>query len=96
MYQNIISKVLFLEKWNIIVQYHNRSQEIVDLSEEATNYQPPQDSLKSSKHPKIEAPLKTMDVFAGCGGLSAGLESSGVAKVESGKTNLKGKFQCSW
>ena len=52
-----------------------------DLSEEAASYEPPRESLKTSKHPKVEAPLKTLDVFAGCGGLSAGLESSGVGQV---------------
>jgi hypothetical protein len=62
-------------------EYDVRSLEFVELREEASNYQPPSESLKSSKHPKIEAPLRTLDVFAGCGGLSAGLESSGVAKV---------------
>ena len=45
-------------------------------------------SLKSAKptqpsyptYPKIE-PLKTLDIFAGCGGLSEGLHQSGVAKT---------------
>jgi DNA (cytosine-5)-methyltransferase 1 len=31
-------------------------------------------------HPAIERPLKTLDVFAGCGGLSLGLEMAGIAK----------------
>jgi DNA (cytosine-5)-methyltransferase 1 len=45
-------------------------------------------SLKSAKptqpsyptYPKIE-PLKTLNIFAGCGGLSEGLHQSGVAKT---------------
>ena len=57
-----------------------RSQEFSELGQESSNYRPPAESLKSSKHPKIDEPLKTLDVFAGCGGLSAGLESSGVAQ----------------
>jgi len=53
----------------------------MDLSEEGLQYRPPTGWFKWSEHPRVNKPLRTLDVFAGCGGLSSGLESSGVAKV---------------
>ena len=55
------------------------------LSDEAANYRPPEQSLAESELPEMKGnPLATLDIFAGCGGLSYGLEMSGVAKIKWG------------
>jgi hypothetical protein len=51
------------------------------LSEEAVNYSPPDSSLRDSSIREIARPLRTLDLFSGCGGLSHGLERSGCAKA---------------
>ena len=38
-------------------------------------------STNPNPFPKLARPLKMMDVFAGCGGLSIGMEQSGAAKT---------------
>ena len=60
--------------------YEPHSNEFCDLPNEATEYEPASEILDFNE---VE-PLDTMDVFAGCGGLSIGLEQSGVAKVKWG------------
>ena len=63
-------------------------------------------SLDEGQFPAMTRPLKSLDLFAGAGGLTCGLEQSGVAKchwaVESNseaaqafKINNKGKQTCS-
>ena len=52
-----------------------------ELSEAASDYEPPSDIIDFNQDIKA---LDTMDVFAGCGGLSIGLEQSGVARVKWG------------
>jgi DNA (cytosine-5)-methyltransferase 1 len=38
--------------------------------------------MKESKFPEVKSPLKTLDLFSGCGGFSYGLEKSGCASVK--------------
>ena len=54
----------------------------LSLSDEAMEYLPPESSMPESKFREIVRPLRTLDLFSGCGGLSHGLERSGCAKVE--------------
>ena len=58
------------------------TRQFQDLPEAARNYSPPESSLRESEFVEIARPLRTFDLFAGCGGLSHGLERSGCAKVE--------------
>ena len=56
------------------------SRQLKSLSVEAENYEPPPGSIKD--FPILDKPLNMLDVFAGCGGLSIGLEQSGVAQAK--------------
>ena len=55
-------------------------KQIVELPGYASEYEPPEGSVTNYIRP--EEPLKMMDVFSGVGGLSIGLEKSGVAKAK--------------
>ena len=58
--------------------YNIFRREVEPLPEYAQEYKSPSPIVD---YPMIKEPLAMMDVFAGCGGLSIGLEQSGVAKV---------------
>ena len=46
-----------------------------DLTPQAVNYRPPQRSLVESQLPEMAGnPLRTLDLFAGCGGLAYGMQ----------------------
>ena len=65
--------------------YSTRFRQVKGLSYEAANYRPPEQSLAESELPEMKGnPLATLDIFSGCGGLSYGLEMSGVAKIKWG------------
>ena len=49
------------------------------LPQEALEYEP---TTSIKDHVVLDEPLAMMDVFAGCGGLSIGIEQSGVAKAK--------------
>ena len=38
--------------------------------------------LDDDPHATLERPLRSMDIFSGCGGLTLGLSQSGVAEAE--------------
>ena len=62
-------------------QYNTKSQTFQDVDEDViakysnTNRYP----ADEGKHPEVRRRLKTLDVFAGCGGLSLGIEQAGIA-----------------
>ena len=62
--------------------YDRRSREFKTLPPEALEYFPPELSMPESEFREVVRPLRTLDLFSGCGGLSHGLERSGCAKVE--------------
>ena len=62
--------------------YDRRSCEFRTLPAEALEYFPPELSMPESEFQEVVRPLRTLDLFSGCGGLSHGLERSGCAKVE--------------
>ncbi len=65
--------------------YSTRFRRVTDLSYEAAKYRPPEESLAESELLEMKGdPLATLDIFSGCGGLSYGLEKSGVAKIKWG------------
>ena len=57
-----------------------KSRQLESLSDEAECYEPPPGSIPD--FPTLDKPLNMLDVFAGCGGLSIGLEQSGVAQAK--------------
>ena len=59
--------------------FNTQSRELESLTQEAECYEPPPGTMQ--EYPKLK-PLKMLDVFAGAGGLSIGLEQSGVAEAK--------------
>ena len=57
--------------------FNTESRTLESLNVEAKNFEPPPGSIQD--FPMLDEPLNMLDVFAGCGGLSIGLEQSGVA-----------------
>ena len=60
--------------------FNAESRTLESMNEEAENFEPPPGSIQD--FPMLDKPLNMLDVFAGCGGLSIGLEQSGVAITE--------------
>ena len=58
--------------------YDKSDNEVIELNEQASNY-----SVEGNHGalPKVEEPLRALDVFAGCGGLSSGLKQVGVSEA---------------
>lgn len=57
--------------------FNTKTRTLESMNEEATHFEPPPGSIQD--FPMLDKPLNMLDVFAGCGGLSIGLEQSGVA-----------------
>ena len=57
--------------------FNTESRTLESLNVEAKHFEPPPGSIQD--FPMLDEPLNMLDVFAGCGGLSIGLEQSGVA-----------------
>jgi len=62
--------------------YDSRTRNFRELPQEGKDYHPPETSIRESEFQEIARPLRTFDLFSGCGGLSHGLEQSGCAKVQ--------------
>ena len=60
--------------------FNTETRELEPLTKEAENYQPPPGTMQD--YPLPEKPLNMLDVFAGCGGLSIGIEQSGLAEAK--------------
>ena len=65
-------------------QYNTKSQTFQDVDEDVikkysnVNRYP----ADEGKHPEVRRRLRTLDVFAGCGGLSLGIEQAGIANSQ--------------
>ena len=57
--------------------FNTKTRTLESITEEGKNYEPPPGYIQD--FPMLDKPLNMLDVFAGCGGLSIGLEQSGVA-----------------
>lgn len=65
------------DRWFFTNSYDSGDKSINDLEKEASEFG---DDLKSiPEYPNVKRKLASMDIFAGCGGLSQGLHDSGVA-----------------
>ena len=62
-------------------RYDSRSQSFHDLEGDVIKKysNPSRYPEEEGRHPEVKRKLRTLDVFAGCGGFSLGLEQSGIA-----------------
>ena len=59
--------------------FDTETRTLEPMTEEAEDYEP---SGTIPAYPVPDKPLQMLDVFAGCGGLSIGIEQSGVAEAK--------------